>query len=270
MRNIQGKKLIHRHRKRDIPLSVENYFTMVELLVVIAIIVILAALLFPVINNALEKGKETSCSSNLKQMGYMAISYGYDYASYFPPNVQNSKEYQYWRYLLAYSGGSQLDTIPAGYDYSWLPSIMICPSQTSLQGGYAGLYSANKNKIAIPVFKIKTIQILQPPYTTYRAPNFILMADSSFKPQATDRSNAHLLCAWGGAGKYFTFVHRKKGNAIFMDGHASGLDLSARYVFNKQYAWPVYNGAGELKATPIYNYRLADGTTFNSPPWTLQ
>lgn len=44
-------------------------FTIVELLVVIAIIAILAAILFPVILAAKENGRQTTCLSNLKQLG---------------------------------------------------------------------------------------------------------------------------------------------------------------------------------------------------------
>lgn len=44
-------------------------FTLIELLVVIAIIAILAAILFPVFANARERGRQTACLNNLKQLG---------------------------------------------------------------------------------------------------------------------------------------------------------------------------------------------------------
>jgi prepilin-type N-terminal cleavage/methylation domain-containing protein/prepilin-type processing-associated H-X9-DG protein len=54
-------------------------FTLIELLVVIAIIAILAAILFPVFARAREKARQTSCLSNLKQLGTAALAYAQDF-----------------------------------------------------------------------------------------------------------------------------------------------------------------------------------------------
>ena len=54
-------------------------FTLIELLVVIAIIAILSAILFPVFAQAREKARQTTCLSNLKQLGLAHLMYAQDY-----------------------------------------------------------------------------------------------------------------------------------------------------------------------------------------------
>ena len=59
-------------------------FTLIELLVVIAIIAILAAVLFPVFAKAREKARQTTCASNMKQIGIGMMQYVQDYDECYP------------------------------------------------------------------------------------------------------------------------------------------------------------------------------------------
>jgi prepilin-type N-terminal cleavage/methylation domain-containing protein/prepilin-type processing-associated H-X9-DG protein len=62
-------------------------FTLIELLSVIAIIAILAALLFPVISTAQEKGRRATCMSNLRQCGAGSVCYAADHEGKYPTTL---------------------------------------------------------------------------------------------------------------------------------------------------------------------------------------
>ncbi len=59
-------------------------FTLIELLVVIAIIAILSAILSPVFATAREKARQTTCASNLKQIGIGVAQYVQDFDEAYP------------------------------------------------------------------------------------------------------------------------------------------------------------------------------------------
>ena len=62
-------------------------FTLIELLVVIAVIAILAALLFPALHAARERGAATTSLNNLRQLGIALHLYAGDYEDSLPPNM---------------------------------------------------------------------------------------------------------------------------------------------------------------------------------------
>ncbi|MDX1934417.1 MAG: DUF1559 domain-containing protein [Capsulimonadales bacterium] len=104
-------------------------FTLIELLVVIAIIAILAAILFPVFAQARDKARQTTCLSNLKQLGVATQMYAQDYDEIFPGNIHTrfANGVWWWQQLPPYvqksSGkiGFQNDDDSAGHIY-------VCPS----------------------------------------------------------------------------------------------------------------------------------------------
>lgn len=59
-------------------------FTLIELLVVIAVIAIIAAILFPAFASARAKARQTTCTSNLRQIGLAIAMYAQDNDDVFP------------------------------------------------------------------------------------------------------------------------------------------------------------------------------------------
>jgi prepilin-type N-terminal cleavage/methylation domain-containing protein/prepilin-type processing-associated H-X9-DG protein len=102
-------------------------FTLIELLVVIAIIAILAAILFPVFAQARAKAKQTSCLSNMKQIGLGLMMYAEDYDQTLPSS--------YYYLNGANSGGGYMHWSGMIMPYVKNEKIFVCPE--SPFGGFA-------------------------------------------------------------------------------------------------------------------------------------
>jgi prepilin-type N-terminal cleavage/methylation domain-containing protein/prepilin-type processing-associated H-X9-DG protein len=103
-------------------------FTLIELLVVIAIIAILAAILFPVFAQAREKARQTTCMSNLKQLGAAMMMYASDYDERFVPVLVRTDRQQPSLYLQSWLHFLEPYTKSLG--------VYICPSSGHLSQDY--------------------------------------------------------------------------------------------------------------------------------------
>lgn len=232
-------------------------FTLIELLVVIAIIAILAAILFPVFAQAREKARQTTCTSNLKQIGTALLMYVQDYDEVYPnrrfePFDTSNNNARYddnsWRSVIQpYVKNTRILVCPSNPDNdtpSWDPEFPVSyaanftdPGSVPADGKGRGLFGQQRSpgvslaEISRPSELIAVTEIEKVPWVT-------------FVVDRGDMSHTWALGKYN--GQTFTNVytnalfkgHSGMTNYLFADGHVKAFRPTQTYktgVFNYWY-----------------------------------
>ena len=219
--------------------SKQSAFTLIELLVVIAIIAILAAILFPVFAKAREKARQTTCLSDMKQLGLGLQQYTQDYDEFLPNQVGDG----------ASGGGGQgflanLSTPPqfvqpnwAGEIYPYVKSlgVYLCPDAQPYPGItatdncypmaqdktnylYNGVLMHNNGTPG--EYVSKTIAQIPSPSDTImlqEASYYTSCAESRPRDVFTSGTYRDANCETG--NERYSEMHSGGGNLMYVDGH---------------------------------------------------
>lgn len=241
-------------------------FTLIELLVVIAIIAILAAILFPVFARARESARRTACLNNMKQLGTALMMYATDFDDTLPQRfggscssagvgdcVGNPPRQRIWK--------DMTDAYIKNYN------VFKCPSNsTSEQTDNKGYWPAGYT-MYLPNGSFNVMDrgraypqplagLSQPSYDIIIYESSMLTADGGPYQAYTEPSVPSTSQA-AAPSSYYSGHSRRRGNMIFMDGHAKWTSLKDTYnEVNGWNMWTVSQAAMTAAGSQTYNALL--------------
>lgn len=218
-RCLQQRKTFLMH----LPRAIRNRgFTLVELLVVVVILAILAAVIVPAIQGALEKSHAAKCMGNLKQLAASHLLWAADnngsFVTYYDPNYSFAGR-GYWSRIFADTGYLPLDN-----------GIQVCPSlkgsdvhlinEDNIHYGYNYLHVGSSIRYGGGLDPARVAQIAKPSETILLADAYRPNAGANGEPRGTS------LLSDAKGGPFIPHARHTGGlNIAWADGHVAWIKI---------------------------------------------
>lgn len=205
-------------------------FTLIELLVVIAIIAVIAAILFPVFATAREKGRQITCTSNIRQLGMAILLYTEDYDDTMPgsyngdfgvdPGKNKVGGWMYYSEFVDNNPNAKVfdPTLGSIYPYVKNTRVYICPSDSG--GETTGNSYALNSCVCNPPENQTTFFATGKPLAKLTNASAIMLLSEEDDPAAGHSTNdAYLSLNFGDGGDTLATRHSGGINVAFADSH---------------------------------------------------
>jgi len=224
-------------------------FTLIELMVVIAIIAILVSLLLPVVSSARAKGRQTACTSNVRQILIARkLFVGDNYGNTIPNRPawpEDPKGFCTWRWLLA-------------KQYNLGEEIFVCPSAqySNTEAGRSESYATSKSDVHANYTQIG--EVFGNDSESRRQSLISNLSQQieiiEFRDYWPDMNMGSWGWVWADGYGVYGYWHSLRTMVGYADGHVELKMLSETVTSNCQ--WDTPAGPHDGAMHPEFNYML--------------